>query len=96
MVNSKITSQMVWTGRRSTNYFLLLKRGTQLRVRKDVKKLQRKDGTFATYDQEIIDMQASFYEDYVWWPENKFRITKHYQNYMEMKEECEGLLTVED
>ena len=99
-----LRSRAEWYGKeeKSTKYFLQLE--ARNRIRKVIRRLQRSDGTLATDEKEILDMQAHFYEHLY-----SEKITKTHidmEDYLtsidtpklsdiEMQE-CEGTLTLEE
>ena len=99
-----LRSQARWyeQGEKGTKYFLQLEKRNQ--VKKEIKKLQREDGSFTTDDQEIIDMQASFYENLYSGKNVKTKI--EISDYLgsitspkltvDERDHCEGLLTVSE
>lgn len=99
-----LRSQATWheKGEKSTKYFLQLE--SRNRIRKSVKKLQREDGTMTTDSDEILNMQAKFYENLYCARQPETEEAMH--NYLaeidtpkltaNEKDECEGLLTFEE
>jgi hypothetical protein len=99
-----LRSQARWyeKGEKSTKYFLQLEKRNL--IKKEIKKLQRNDGSFTTDDKEILHMQSKFYEEL--YSEHETKTREEIENYVdrwstpkllpEEQNECEGLLTVDE
>ncbi len=96
-----LRSQATWyeKGEKSTKYFLQLE--SRNRVKKCVNKLKREDDTITTDSEEILNMQANFYEKL--YAARDIKTTDQVNNYLASvdtptlstteREQCEGLLT---
>jgi exonuclease III len=89
-------------GEKSNDYFLRLE--NRNKIKKNVRKLKRQDGSYTVDPTEILSMQAKFYEDL--YAKKSTKSSEEIKQYLETiqipnltedeKVQCEGLLTVQE